>query len=97
MVGNGITDVIYDGPFISLIPFMYGHALIGKATYDNILAACYPDNTTTECNDLVNATYSVFDDIDIYNIIGQCFSQRPAMLPFVSDRFLITSSDSRID
>lgn len=79
-VGNGITDAVYDGPFVSVLPFEYGHGLIGPLTWQQIQNECYPDNNTVACNNLVNQSYAVFNNIDIYNIIGDCFSQRPLLL-----------------
>eukprot|EP01102_Stenamoeba_stenopodia_P003171 TRINITY_DN1310_c0_g1_i3.p1 TRINITY_DN1310_c0_g1~~TRINITY_DN1310_c0_g1_i3.p1 ORF type:complete len:484 (+),score=131.09 TRINITY_DN1310_c0_g1_i3:48-1454(+) len=80
LVGNGVTDPYYDSPLVAEVPFVFGHALMGSQNYSQIQSACYPDNTTDECQNLLAAMYNVFNDIDIYNIIGDCFSQRPFLV-----------------
>jgi len=96
LVGNGVTDPYFDSALVAEIPFMFGHGLIGPQNYTAILSACSDSgNYSDECNNLMNNAYNVFNDIDIYNIIGDCYSQRPALyLPNTAHRFFADGSDS---
>jgi len=79
MVGNGVTDYNYDAFALSLLPFAYGHGLISSTIYQAIQQFCFgskPDQQ--KCQAAFNVVSEDFSDIDIYDVYGECFHQRPS-------------------
>jgi hypothetical protein len=61
-----------------LIPFGYQHGLTTAANYQNIQQYCVTNPNQDLCNQALNVFGNNINDIDIYDIYGECYHQRPA-------------------
>jgi len=77
MVGNGVTNWQYDGLYSSLLPLAYSVGLIDNSTYQQILYDCVSPGTNN-CQASTNILENNMANIDIYDLYGDCYHQRPA-------------------
>eukprot|EP01119_Soliformovum_irregulare_P005232 TRINITY_DN1683_c0_g1_i1.p1 TRINITY_DN1683_c0_g1~~TRINITY_DN1683_c0_g1_i1.p1 ORF type:complete len:448 (-),score=60.27 TRINITY_DN1683_c0_g1_i1:42-1328(-) len=80
MVGNGVTNWNYDGFQTSLLPLAFSVGLINNATYQTLLS-CGASSTAPQCTAAQNVVQSNMADIDIYDLFGDCYHQRPMSNP----------------
>jgi len=80
MVGNGVSNSAADEITVN-INFLFGHGLISKNLYQNIILACSSVPPTSNCQNLKNQAYDKMTDIDIYNIYADCYHQRGVSTP----------------
>ncbi|KAG5013993.1 hypothetical protein AAZX31_09G228600 [Glycine max] len=78
MVGNGVTDEIFDGN--ALIPFVHGMGLISDTIYENLQSSCkgnYYDAYSLDENDVCYKNIEKFDraidGLNVYNILEPCY------------------------
>ncbi|KAL2958710.1 hypothetical protein AAZX31_18G223500 [Glycine max] len=78
MVGNGVTDEIFDGN--ALIPFVHGMGLISDSIYENLKSSCkgnYYDAYSLDENDVCYKTIEkvdrAIDGLNVYNILEPCY------------------------
>jgi len=79
LVGNGVTDYRFDNFDNALLPFAYGHGLISTLTYNEYVKYCPTQPRSAQCKEASNQIDDAFDDIDIYDILSDCYHQRPQM------------------
>jgi len=85
MVGNGVTNAAGVTDLNSYIAFLNAHGIISDRLWAALDSACTTNPNGQECTALTNQAYDHLNDIDIYNIYGDCYHQRPAsfeQLPF---------------
>ncbi|GAV60712.1 Peptidase_S10 domain-containing protein [Cephalotus follicularis] len=74
MVGNGVTDPMYDGN--ALVPFVHGMGLISDDIYQNVVAACngsYYNNNDPNCDASYQTVMNCFNGLNIYDILEPCY------------------------
>ncbi|GMP90187.1 hypothetical protein CsSME_00041432 [Camellia sinensis var. sinensis] len=73
-VGNGVTDDEFDGN--ALVPFAHGMGLISDELFEEVTAECkgnYYNPASTSCeNKLVKVDENI-QDLNIYNILDECY------------------------
>jgi len=77
LVGNGVSDQNYDSDFTSLFPFLYGHGFFGDRLWNTFQEYCILHYDDDKCSDAQNDIYNQLNDINIYNVYGTCYPQRP--------------------
>jgi len=89
MVGNGVTNADGDNVINDPIDFMVGHGFISWQNYAQILKACPdPNNPSSACNNMVNSAMDNMNDINIYNVYADCYSQRsPGSPPCIDSNY----------
>jgi len=92
MVGNGVANSAADDLTVR-IDFLYGHGIISRKLYGNIIAACTTKPPTAQCNTLKSDAYNHMNDIDIYNLYADCYHQRGGVsgVPPCTDAYFSTS------
>ncbi|XP_015875795.2 serine carboxypeptidase-like 20 [Ziziphus jujuba] len=74
MVGNGVTDRIFDGN--ALVPFAHGMGLISDDIYKEVVAACegiYYQPQSVMCDDKLEQVHQAIEGLNIYNILEPCY------------------------
>jgi carboxypeptidase C (cathepsin A) len=79
LVGNGVSNSDGESLMNSWVPFTFGHGLMSNALYQSIVKFCTSSPNGAPCQKAVNSAFKAYDNIDPYNIIGNCFSQRKAL------------------
>jgi len=81
LVGNGVTDDVFDGN--AYIPFIYGHGLIPDTLYAQLENACNGNywNATGQCLYLMGNASILVEDLNIYNIYEDCAGLGPISIP----------------
>jgi len=75
LVGNGVTDEMYDGN--AYIPFIAGHSLIPDFLYTALQQSCdgeYWNATGQQCNDLMGEAGDLVSGLNIYDIYEPCYN-----------------------
>jgi len=78
LVGNGVTDEVFDGN--AWVPFIWGHSFIPNEVYTSIVANCGPNYwnaSSPECNDLFDNATNMVQDLNIYNVYADCYGLQP--------------------
>lgn len=80
MVGNGVTDPIFDGDAYAFIPFVHGMGLISDTMYENVQATCKgPDYNSKSnpvggtCNKNLDKVSKAIEGLNVYNILEPCY------------------------
>jgi len=78
LVGNGVSDWMFDSLLVSFIPFLYGHGFIDENTYKDIQEYCTEtDLSDARCQKAIDTSAFNTKDVNIYDVYGNCFgSQR---------------------
>ncbi|KAK9669558.1 hypothetical protein RND81_13G139400 [Saponaria officinalis] len=74
MVGNGVTDEIFDGN--ALVPFAHGMGLISEELYHNVTNHCqgnYYDPINEDCEAYLRKVDQDVDGLNIYDILEPCY------------------------
>ncbi|KAL7228130.1 hypothetical protein ACSBR2_006949 [Camellia fascicularis] len=74
MIGNGVTDEIFDGN--ALVPFAHGMALISDGIFEEVVIACkgnYSDPPNNNCQTALDKVYVAIDGLNIYDILEPCY------------------------
>ncbi|WOL14403.1 serine carboxypeptidase 1 [Canna indica] len=74
MVGNGVTDDVFDGD--ALVPFAFGMGLISSQMYQAVKTACqgsYWNPSNSNCETELSKVDKVLDDLNIYDILEPCY------------------------
>ncbi|MED6197214.1 Serine carboxypeptidase-like 20, partial [Stylosanthes scabra] len=93
MVGNGVTDEIFDGN--ALIPFVHGMGLISDTIYEDVETSCkgnfykyYSEDTDQDDND--NSCSKSFEKVDraidglnVYDILEPCYHEGDSNSPWL--------------
>ncbi|KAJ1482575.1 peptidase S10, serine carboxypeptidase [Baffinella frigidus] len=81
MVGNGVTDPVYDGN--ALVPFAFGKSLIDKALHDRIQDACHGSfwNATDGSPTSLDEMDLRLRDLNIYDVLAECYRPKSTGLP----------------
>eukprot|EP01012_Entosiphon_sulcatum_P037580 TRINITY_DN482_c0_g2_i1.p2 TRINITY_DN482_c0_g2~~TRINITY_DN482_c0_g2_i1.p2 ORF type:complete len:436 (-),score=108.95 TRINITY_DN482_c0_g2_i1:73-1380(-) len=77
LVGNGVTDWALEGTIDGHYGFLYGHGVISTKQWNAIVTACNQDPNSHGCQAAQDDADNRFNGYDIYNIYGDCASQRP--------------------
>jgi len=74
VVGNGVTDGREDTN--SIPPFMFHHALISQAYYENSLKVCsgdfYKNQNVPQCSEALNNMFVIIAGVNPYWLAGPC-------------------------
>jgi serine carboxypeptidase-like clade 1 len=78
MTGNPVTDESSDwDPVNVVLPFWYGHGVIPTSLYKAGMMACAGNNSNSpQCNTIMNQAQNYFNGYNMYNIYGDCITQR---------------------
>lgn len=79
MVGNGVTDEVYDGN--ALVPFAHGMGLISDDMFQETNAACnesYWNPINEICEESLNKIDTAIWSLNIYNILEPCYHRTPS-------------------
>jgi len=79
LVGNGVANSVGVTDLNSYLPFIHGHGMVSTKLYNNVTAACTINPISPQCQILSSRAYSRMDDINIYDVYGECLNQRPVM------------------
>ncbi|XP_027334977.1 serine carboxypeptidase-like 20 [Abrus precatorius] len=74
MVGNGVTDEMFDGN--ALVPFVHGMGLISDDLFEEVNTECkgnFYNPTSDNCAFKLQKVDQDIDDINIYNILEPCY------------------------
>ncbi|KAE8691247.1 Serine carboxypeptidase 1 [Hibiscus syriacus] len=74
MVGNGVTDPVFDGN--SFVPFVHGMALISDDIFEAVIAACgadFSNSSTAACAEKLSYVYVALAGLNIYDILEPCY------------------------
>ncbi|KAK1318944.1 Serine carboxypeptidase 1 [Acorus calamus] len=96
MVGNGVTDTIFDGN--ALVPFAHGMGLISDDLYKDVDAACqgsYWNATNGRCALLLDKVDYELNDLNIYDILEPCYHS-PSIRNIVSSKSRLPDSFRRL-
>lgn len=77
LVGNGVTDPYWDSSALSYYPFLHGHGIIPDETYDALSNDCPTTPQSKSCLAALQKVQANMNNVDIYDIYGNCFHQRP--------------------
>lgn len=74
MVGNGVTDAVFDGD--ALVPFAFGMGLISSDLLQEVNNACsgsYWNPTNENCESQLYKVDKVLNDLNVYDILEPCY------------------------
>jgi len=74
LVGNGVTDQVFDGN--AWIPFVYGHSFISDQLNEGIMRECGSNiwnATRIECQNYLNNASVDVQSLNIYNVYLDCY------------------------
>ncbi|KAG9447472.1 hypothetical protein H6P81_013600 [Aristolochia fimbriata] len=92
MVGNGVTDTVFDGN--ALVPFAHGMGLISDDIFQEVNSACqgiYWNPVNESCESKLSKVDKVLDDLNIYDILEPCYHSQSA-LNIVTEKNRLPSS-----
>lgn len=77
MSGNAVTNSPLVNQLNGYVSFLFGHGLISVSQFQAVNASCTADPNSNDCQQLLQNAYANTNDIDMYDIYGDCFHQRP--------------------
>lgn len=93
LVGNGVTDDKYDSMQSSFLPFVTQHALVSQETAANINKNCPTNPEGAACKAAEQVVFQNFQDINVYDIYLDCWTQRPHATFLPHHRMLAAASN----
>jgi len=77
MVGNGVANSPSVTDWNGYVPFLVGHGFISANDNELLNSTCSKDPNGNQCQTLLGKAYEHLTGIDIYDVYGPCFHQRP--------------------
>jgi serine carboxypeptidase-like clade I len=94
LVGNGVTDNHFGSMMSSFLPFVHQHALISDETWNAIETHCPTAPSSPACKAAEQIVMMNFQDINVYDVYLDCYSQRPAPAGFPAPSEMVPCIDS---
>ncbi|XP_077228910.1 serine carboxypeptidase 1-like isoform X2 [Tasmannia lanceolata] len=96
MVGNGVTDQIFDGD--ALVPFAHGMGLISDDLFQEVNSACegsYWNPASDRCEKKLDQVDEDIGSVNIYNILEPCYHS-PKPRGIAADKGRLPTSFSQL-